>query len=53
MIVVSTKFVTVDKDMGFELEHCGVSKCGYDEIEIHVSTATDAIRKPKLCIGSR
>ena len=52
LLTVSPKYVDVDIINGYQLENCGVQKCGYDEIEMHVSTIADGKRRPKLCIGN-
>lgn len=49
---MSPKYVDVDVIKGFDLENCGVQKCGYDEIEMHVATVAHGVRVPKLCIGN-
>ncbi|XP_067931646.1 protein O-linked-mannose beta-1,2-N-acetylglucosaminyltransferase 1-like isoform X2 [Watersipora subatra] len=49
---ISPKYVDVDIIKGYHLENCGVQKCGYDEIEIHIATMGSGLRVPKLCIGS-
>lgn len=52
-VLVSEKYVDVSNNLGYVLENCGVSVCGYDEIEIHVATTSFGVKEPRLCIGSK